>query len=99
MKTKSICFIALLLISLQAIQNITTAQSTAKNNKKPEKKESEKIMLFNNKDLSNWVFKLKDPSVDPGKVFSIQNGVIHISGNPFGYMRTKDAYRSEEHTS
>jgi hypothetical protein len=92
MKTKSISFIALLLISLLAIQNKTSGQSTSKDNKKPENKESEKIMLFNNKDLSNWVFKLKDPSVDPGKVFSIQNGVIHISGNPFGYMRTKDAY-------
>lgn len=92
MKIKSIRLIALLLISLLAVQNITSGQSTAKNNKKPENKESEKIMLFNNKDLSNWVFKLKDPSVDPGKVFSIQNGVIHISGNPFGYMRTKDSY-------
>jgi hypothetical protein len=92
MKTKSIRYVALLLIFLLAIQNITKAQSAAKSNKKPEKNESEKIMLFNNKDLSNWVFKLKDSSVDPGKVFSIQNGVIHIKGNPFGYMRTKDAY-------
>jgi hypothetical protein len=92
MKTKSIRFIALLMISLLAIQNISTAQSKSKNNKKPENKENEKIMLFNNNDLSNWVFKLKDPSVEPGKVFSVQNGVIHISGNPFGYMRTKDAY-------
>jgi Domain of Unknown Function (DUF1080) len=92
MKTKSIRFIALLFISLLAIQNITTAQSKAKNSKKPENKEGEKIMLFNNKDLNNWVFKLKGPAVDPAKVFSIQNGVIHITGNPFGYMRTKDAY-------
>jgi hypothetical protein len=38
------------------------------------------------------VFKLKDPSVDPSKVFFIKNGVIHITGNPFGYMRTKDTY-------
>jgi hypothetical protein len=92
MKTKSIRFIALLFILLLAIQNSSSAQSKAKNNKKTENKESEKIMLFNNKDLSNWVFKLKDASVDPSRVFSVQNGVIHITGNPFGYMRTKDAY-------
>ena len=92
MKPKSIRFIALLLISLLAIQNIASAQSKAKNNNKPVNKKSEKIMLFNNKDLSNWVFKLKDPSVDPAKVFSVQNGVIHITGDPFGYMRTKDSY-------
>jgi hypothetical protein len=92
MKTKSIRFIALMLISLLAIQNIASAQSKVKNTKRTENKESEKIMLFNNKDLSNWVFKLKDPSVDPAKVFYMQNGVIHITGNPFGYMRTKDTY-------
>ena len=44
------------------------------------------------KDLNNWVFKLKDPSVDPATVFTVTNGVIHITGNPFGYMRTKASY-------
>lgn len=53
---------------------------------------AEKIQLFNGKDLGNWIFKLKDPAVDPASVFSIKNGVIHITGNPFGYMRTKDSY-------
>jgi hypothetical protein len=92
MKTKSIRFIALLLISLLSIQCIAISQPKAKNNKKTENKESEKILLFNNRDLSNWVFKLKDPTVDPARVFSVQNGVIHITGNPFGYMRTRDSY-------
>lgn len=55
-------------------------------------KKSENVQLFNGKDLSNWVFKLKDPAVDPAKVFTIQEGVIHIKGDPFGYMRTKDTY-------
>lgn len=51
-----------------------------------------KILLFNGKDLSNWDFKLKDPNVDPSSVFKVKDGVISISGNPFGYMRTKDIY-------
>jgi hypothetical protein len=50
------------------------------------------FQLFNGKDLSNWVFKLKDPEADPSGVFTVRNGVIHITGQPFGYMRTKDAY-------
>jgi hypothetical protein len=54
--------------------------------------EGKKIILFNGKDLNNWVFKLKDPSVDPATVFTLKNGVVHISGNPFGYMRTKESY-------
>jgi hypothetical protein len=50
------------------------------------------VSLFNGKDLNDWVFKLKDPAVDPAGVFTIHDGVIHISGNPFGYMRTKGKY-------
>jgi hypothetical protein len=53
---------------------------------------SGKIKLFNGKDLNNWVFILKEPAVDPQKVFSVKNGVVHISGEPFGYMRTNDVY-------
>jgi hypothetical protein len=62
-----------------------TAQST---NKAPRGA----IMLFNGKDLGNWVFTLKDPAVDPAGVFTVKEGVIHISGDPYGYMRTKEQY-------
>ena len=86
MKTKTIMLTTLLIIILLAIPNASTAQAKAKNTK------SKDIRLFNGKDLNNWVFKLKDPSVDPARVFTVQNGVIHITGNPFGYMRTKDVY-------
>ena len=44
------------------------------------------------RDLTNWIFVVKDKSVDPATVFTIKDGVIHISGNPFGYMRTKDTF-------
>jgi len=51
-----------------------------------------KTELFNGKDLSNWTFMLRDASVDPATVFTVKDGVIHIKGDPFGYMRTKNAY-------
>lgn len=51
-----------------------------------------KIRLFNGKDLKNWAFTLKDATVDPATVFTVKDRVIHIKGDPFGYMRTKDAY-------
>ncbi len=92
MKTKSNRLPTLLIIILIAITNVSTAQSDAKTSKKSEIALNEKIQLFNGKDLNNWVFKLKDPAIDPATVFTVQNGVIHISGNPFGYMRTKDIY-------
>lgn len=92
MKTKTIQLIALLIITLLVTPNAIMAQGKQKKTKVPRAKKSETIQLFNGKDLSNWVFKLKDPAVDPAGVFSVQNGVIHITGNPFGYMRTKDSY-------
>jgi hypothetical protein len=48
--------------------------------------------LFNGKDLKNWVFCLKDQTVDPHTVFMVKDAAIHITGSPFGYMRTKEQY-------
>ena len=90
MKTKTIRIAIMLIIVLSVSQFFATARA---DEKKPKDKTTGKaINLFNGKDLSNWVFKLKDPSVDPAKVFTVSNGVIHISGSPFGYMRTKESY-------
>jgi len=57
-----------------------------------EAQKGKEISLFNGKNLKNWEFMLKDPSVDPAGVFTVKDGVIHIKGDPFGYMRTKKAY-------
>lgn len=90
MKTKTIRFAIMLIIVLSVFQSYATARADEK--KAKDKTTGKAVKLFNGKDLSNWVFKLKDPSVDPAKVFTVSNGVIHISGSPFGYMRTKESY-------
>jgi hypothetical protein len=93
MKTRIIItrFLTVLLVMLIAVS--TSAQTKSKKPAKtPKKPKTETVQLFNGKDLSNWTFKLRDASVDPMKVFSVQNGVIRITGDPFGYMRTKDVY-------
>jgi hypothetical protein len=90
MKKRISQFILLLLV-VALIEPVAAFAAGHKSKNKSNKK-SEKVTLFNGKDLNNWVFKLKDPSVDPKTVFKVQNGVIHISGNPFGYMRTKEIY-------
>ena len=83
----AILFIALLMTSLQmhAQKNETKPARSRQN-------DPETVQLFNGKDLSNWVFFLKDNTVDPATVFMVRDGVIHITGNPFGYMRTKGIY-------
>ena len=95
MKTITSRFLILTLIILTGASDGICGQSRQKNVKSQKNRRNEKvtnIQLFNGKDLSNWVFKLKDPSVDPASVFSVKDGFIHITGNPFGYMRTKDSY-------
>lgn len=47
--------------------------------------------LFNGKDLSNWNFVLEDKNLSVSDVFSVKDGVIHITG-PLGYMYTKHKY-------
>ncbi len=74
------------LVSSQSVEKNVKSQKSRRNQK------VENVRLFNGKDLSNWVFQLKDPAVNPSEVFSIRNGVIHITGNPFGYMRSKDSF-------
>jgi hypothetical protein len=69
-----------------------TGQSITKKAVKQKDDKGGKVVLFNDKDLSNWTFKLKDPAVDPAGVFIARDGVIHIKGDPFGYMRTNGSY-------
>jgi hypothetical protein len=87
--------IPFLLIILAVTATSSCMQSRQKkdidqNNLKNDGKET--IQLFNGENLNNWVFQLRDQTVDPSTVFTVQNNVINISGNPFGYMRTKDSY-------
>lgn len=49
--------------------------------------------LFNGKDLSNWNFLVDKNAVPAEQVFFVKDGLIHITGNPFGYMYTKEKYK------
>ena len=48
--------------------------------------------LFNGKDLSNWNFVVDKNSVPADQVYSVRDGKIFITGQPFGYMYTKEKY-------
>jgi hypothetical protein len=95
MKTKLLRFFLFSLIIITGALSGTYGQPRHKSAISQQDRRNDKtvsIQLFNGKNLSNWVFQLKDPAVDPASVFTVQNGVIHIKGDPFGYMRTKDTY-------
>lgn len=50
------------------------------------------VKLFNGKDLSNWDFIVDKNAVPADQVYSVRDGLIHIKGQPFGYMYTKEKY-------
>ena len=50
--------------------------------------------LFNGKNLKGWYtfLKFKGMNNDPEKIFSVENGLLHISGKEFGYMCTEKTF-------
>lgn len=57
---------------------------------------AEKIELFNGKDLTNWYIFMKGEKIneDTKKVFTVSDGMIHISGNGFGCITTNEAFQN-----
>jgi hypothetical protein len=52
------------------------------------------IQLFNGKDLTGLYTWLRDTKRDdPRKVFTVHDGLLHISGDGFGYVATEKTYR------
>ncbi len=52
------------------------------------------VQLFNGKDLSGLTTWLKDTKRDdPRKVFTVKDGILHLSGDGFGYVATEKAYK------
>ena len=52
------------------------------------------IALFNGTDLTGLTTWLKDTKhADPRRVFTVENGLLHLSGDGFGYVATAKEYR------
>lgn len=55
----------------------------------------ERVPLFNGKNLDGLYTWLKDTKYeDPRKVFTVENGMLHISGDGLGAVITKNAYKN-----
>lgn len=48
--------------------------------------------IFNGRDLSNWEFVVENDAVPAEEVYSVEDGIIFIKGEPLGYMYTKEKY-------
>jgi hypothetical protein len=54
------------------------------------------VILFDGTDLSQFDTFLPSTGLnsDPGQVFTVEKGLIHISGKEFGYIVTKQEYKN-----
>ncbi len=52
------------------------------------------VRLFNGQDLSGWKLFIPDENVDPATVWQVQDGVIHCTGDPAGYIRTTEEHEN-----
>jgi hypothetical protein len=55
----------------------------------------EQIILFNEQNGDNQMIVLREDTVETA-VFYIEDGVLTVSGNPFGYIRTTERYENYE---
>ena len=60
------------------------------------KKQKAEVQLFNGRNLDGWYtfIKGKGKNNDPDKVFTVQNGMIRISGEEFGCITTIDEFEN-----
>ncbi len=52
------------------------------------------IDLLKDNNLSAWEHTLADESVKAQDVFAINDGILHIKGQPFGFLSTKEVYEN-----
>lgn len=79
-------FLLLSIISLFVPVDLLTAQEKPVTPKTPTK-------LFNGADLTGLTTWLRDTKRDdPRKVFTVKDGILHLSGDGFGYVATEKEY-------
>lgn len=83
----SIALVASLII-IEGCSSVTTNPGSTKT------VSSKSVSLFNGKDLNGWYkfVKGRGTGIDPKNVFTVQNGLIQISGEEYGCITTNEEY-------
>ena len=54
---------------------------------------TKKEVLFNGRNLDGWVYFVREGEEQPaGPTFSVADGALRVSGQPFGYIRTEKKF-------
>ena len=81
-------FFSCLLFFMIIFSSVSFAQRTFAANKEPS--------YFTTTDQSNWVYVLKDTTIEPVSVFKMDKGILKITGISSGYLRTRKVYQEFE---
>jgi hypothetical protein len=86
--------ILILVISVAAVMGLSRKPSAAF--PEAETLQTSELQLFNGKNLDGWYIFLKDRGRDndPNKVFTVQDGMIRISGEEYGCITTNDEFEN-----
>ncbi len=85
-----------LILAVVIIVNVFVAANLAAQNPPAAKETAGTIHLFNGKDLTGFYTYLKDrgKNVDPNKVFTVHDGMLHISGQEFGCVTSDEEFEN-----
>lgn len=86
------CMLNSFMVSAQSAPAAARSKSGTENKQKKNKS----IPLFNGKNLKGWYTFLKDRGRDndPKKVFTVSDGMLHISGEEWGCITTNKEYEN-----
>lgn len=55
-------------------------------------KPKQALSLFNGNNLDNWTVFVGSPDLDPDALFYVEEGILNTTGEPYGYLQTKESY-------
>lgn len=89
---KGFLIISIVIVALSFNVSCNNANKNKQQQQQEQQPQPTKTYLFKG-NLENWVLKVADETVDPYTIFTVENdSIIHVKGDPFGYMRTADVY-------
>jgi len=95
MKRKILISLILIFSMSATMENVFAWDGEPSASEKKNKQKAE-VQLFNGRNLDGWYtfIKGKGKNNDPDKVFTVQNGMIRISGEEFGCITTIDEFEN-----
>lgn len=91
----ALTFVATLASGQEQVKQAEQAEQTEQDPAQAPTAPTEPIDLFNGEDLTGWTFDSLDTD-DRVKVYTVEDGLIKVSGNPRAVLRTERSFRDYE---